>query len=167
MNENISYCTKCGSTLLEEDKFCASCGSEVRQQPSAHEHPDPAQTAEKHSEVAAKDKDDNARALREETEEGKSEEPPVTVTRWNGRAWVEVSEEEGNAGEPSVTAHAKFKHIGITRLPYWVLSCIGAVIYWFIALPILDEHYYSWDLYQFLLDLLPAIMISAVIQTAL
>ena len=43
MNENIKYCTKCGSILLEEDKFCASCGSEVRQRPSAHKHPDPAE----------------------------------------------------------------------------------------------------------------------------
>ena len=43
MNKNITYCTKCGTTLLEEDKFCASCGSEVRQLPSAHKHPDPAE----------------------------------------------------------------------------------------------------------------------------
>jgi hypothetical protein len=140
MNENITYCTKCGSTLLEEDKFCTSCGSEVRQRPSAHKHPDLAQTAEKHSEVAVKDKDDNARALREETEEEKG-------------------------GEPPVTAYAKIKNRGITRLPYWVLSFIGGLIPGFMAQSILSKYYFSFG--QFLLDVSIVFITGGVIQTSL
>ena len=140
MNENISYCTKCGSTLLEEDKFCTSCGSEVRQRPSAHKHPDPAQTAEKHSEVAAKDKDDNARALREETEEEKG-------------------------GEPPVTAYAKIKNRGITRLPYYGLSCIGGVIPWFMGQSLMSNLYYLEDI-ELLLNAFSIISVYFVIQIA-
>jgi len=140
MNENIKYCTKCGSILLEEDKFCASCGSEVRQRPSAHEHPNLAQTAEKHSEVAVKDKDHNARALREELEEEK------------GR-------------EPSVTLFAKIKNRGITRVQYWVLSFIVSLILSFMAQSILSKSYYSFN--QFLLDGFIVFIVMAVIQTPL
>ena len=63
MNENITYCTNCGSALLEGGKFCASCGSEVRQRPSEHKHPDPAQTAEEYSDVSVEEKDDYAQRL--------------------------------------------------------------------------------------------------------
>ena len=150
MNENITYCTKCGSTLLEEDKFCASCGSEVRQRPSAHKHPDPAQTAEEHSDVSVKDKDDNARTLREETEE--ENEGTLSVDSLHNY-------------KPRIPALAKIKNRGITRLPYYGLSCIGGVIPWFMGQSLMSNLYYLEDI-ELLLNAFSIISVYFVIQIA-
>ena len=150
MNKNITYCTKCGSTLLEEDKFCASCGSEVRQRPSAHKHPDPAQTAEEHSDVSVKDKDDNARTLREETEE--ENEGTLSVDSLHNY-------------KPRIPALAKIKNRGITRLPYYGLSCIGGVIPWFMGQSLMSNLDYLEDI-ELLLNAFSIISVYFVIQIA-
>jgi len=150
MNENITYCTNCGSALLEGGKFCASCGSEVRQRPSEHKHPDPAQTAEEYSDVSVEEKDDYARTLREETEE--ENEAALRVDSLHNY-------------KPRVPALAKSKNGGITRLPYYGLSCIGGVIPWFMNQSLLSNLQYLEGV-ELLLNLLSIITVYFVIQIA-